>query len=358
MTHDLGFPSNMSDFLTIRDLALKLNVGKSTIHRALTGRPGVSPELRKLILEQATKMGYKPDPLFSAFASRKRQNRSRMVSIAFVYRSSVRGGVDYYLIPAMKRGLELGYQVEEIDLEYFKGSHRFMEILLIQGFLGVIIGGLRSEDHSAILANKLLPVVCCGQIDFLPLHTVQPAITENVRHCWKKVFELGYRRIGAGIGIHLPPMEDDSSRLGAILGCQEEMLEPKDRIPPYLSLNVDPVAFLKWFQIYQPEAVIGFSPSQYFDLKDAGVDLSRIGFASLHREYVPDYKDSIAGLVEPSEIIGYESMNLLDQLIRHRSVGVPVKPLKIHVPSDWLDGESLPVRDNSIEDRVGVDRRF
>ncbi len=43
---------------TIKDIAKALNISPSTVSRALSGKPGVSKELRKKVLETAEEMGY------------------------------------------------------------------------------------------------------------------------------------------------------------------------------------------------------------------------------------------------------------------------------------------------------------
>ncbi len=73
--------------------------------------------------------------------------------------------------------------------------------------------------------------------------------------------------------------------------------------------------------------------------------MSRIGYAALHAAKQNDYAIPIAGIIQPANSIPREALNLLDQLIRHRSVGVPEEPMHILLPGKWKDGPSLPVKE-------------
>ena len=51
---------------TLKDLAARLGVSTTTIHRALTGKPGISDQLRTTIQNLAVEMNYQPNLAASA----------------------------------------------------------------------------------------------------------------------------------------------------------------------------------------------------------------------------------------------------------------------------------------------------
>lgn len=67
----------MKQNISQREIAHLLGVNVSTVSRALKGLPGVSPELRKIIVEMAEKMGYRPNP----FAVSLRYNTTHTIGI-------------------------------------------------------------------------------------------------------------------------------------------------------------------------------------------------------------------------------------------------------------------------------------
>lgn len=333
--------------VTIRDLAAHLQVGKSTVQRALSGQGGISPQTRERVLAAAAELGYRPDPLYSILGSQSRQSRSLSLALAYLDRDMYKdrrisisaAGVSSYE-PARVRAEQLGYSLEHVHIDELGAGRRLMDVLYHRGYAGVLIGQTRTPDHEAILANTHLPVVCCGRIDPLPLHTVQPDIVQMVRLAWSQTLAAGYTRIGAAFGLHAVPIADDWERIGTFLACQTETVPNKrDRIPPNLSPMRDKAAAMAWLREYKPEAVIGFGLGSYYELRDGGVDMSRLAFVSLHTSLVTG-SVGVAGVLE-AKSIAHESVNLLDQLIRHRNVGVPEQPLRILVPGKWRDGESL-----------------
>lgn len=44
--------------ITIKDISAKLNVSSVSVHRALSGKDGVSEKLRRKVLQTAEEMGY------------------------------------------------------------------------------------------------------------------------------------------------------------------------------------------------------------------------------------------------------------------------------------------------------------
>jgi hypothetical protein len=273
--------------------------------------------------------------------SQNRRKRKSSLLIAYLCHTtpSATVGVDYFPT-AFRRANELGYDLVRVDPSSMPWDKGLLKVLYNRGFVGVIVGSLRAPDHDIILRNALLPVVCCGRIDYLPIHTVQPEITQMVRLAWHKLIDAGYRRIGAGICAHTPPILDDFTRLGAVLSLQSYTLAAKNRVPPFQGAFVDYGALLSWFHQYKPDAVLGFSPGQYYVLRDGGVDMSKIAYVSLHAGLDPKTTD-VAGVVENFDSVPRESINLLDQLIRHRNVGLPSEPIRLLMPGHWHEGPTL-----------------
>lgn len=61
----------MEKRVTIYDIAERLGISTATVNRALTGKPRVKEETRQLVIETATKMGFKPNALARSLARRQ-----------------------------------------------------------------------------------------------------------------------------------------------------------------------------------------------------------------------------------------------------------------------------------------------
>ena len=53
---------------TIYDIAARLGISTATVNRALTGKPRVKDETRKLVLQTAEEMGFRPNSLARSLA--------------------------------------------------------------------------------------------------------------------------------------------------------------------------------------------------------------------------------------------------------------------------------------------------
>ena len=327
----------MSDSPTLRDLAAQLQLSKSTVQRVLTGIGSVSPRVRQRVLNAAAQQGYRPNPLYSLLGSQKRRHSLKLTKIAYLFRKDFTSGNNFFAAAAA-HGVTLGYSIEQVELDAVAAGKRLMEVLYNRGFVGALIGRVPPSDHAAILTNPQFPVVCCGRIDPLPLHTVHSDVTDMVRLAWSHLLKAGYRRIGPAICSHSPVIEDDLDRFATILQCQADTLEAADRLPSFRGRFRDSAALVRWARKFKPDAILGFSGTQFHLLKEAGIDMTRIGFATLHANHTAP---ELAGIVEPFVSIAHQAINLLDQLIRHRAIGLPEEPLHILVGGRWQPGSSL-----------------
>src|SRR3546814_1528718 len=57
--------------ITIKDIAIELNVSVATVSRALSGHPDISKKTKSLIVEEAERMGHHPNLLASGLIKRK-----------------------------------------------------------------------------------------------------------------------------------------------------------------------------------------------------------------------------------------------------------------------------------------------
>src|SRR5471032_71679 len=109
----------MKPRVTQRDIARKANVSHVTVSLALRGDPSIPETTRKRIEKIAKLLGYSPDPLLTALASYRSQNRPAAyhANIAWLT-SSPHGGKDgwgdfgLYYKGAEARATQLGYVLD------------------------------------------------------------------------------------------------------------------------------------------------------------------------------------------------------------------------------------------------------
>jgi LacI family transcriptional regulator len=337
--------------LTLTEIGKRLGLGKSTVQRAMANDPRCNPETAERVRRAAAELGYRPDPIFAALASRRDRRGGDGIPLVLLVDGHPdlvnAGGPVADAIAA--RAAALGYRVETVNLRTCEAPRRLWKILFARGVAGVLAQALRAEHAELLAGNDLFPVVCVGRTDPLPYNTVRPSIQFSVHQVWERMKQLGYRRIGAAILRHEPMVEDDFSRFAAALACAA-LSEHADGppVPPLRTPITAPSDIARWAREHRPDAVIGFHVGQYFLLRDEGFRIpEEIGFACLHLDGADpgtNHLGLMAGIVQDYPLIARSAVNLLDQMIRHGERGQPEKPITIMVHSTWKDGASLPPR--------------
>lgn len=326
--------------LNLKDVAKAAGVSKSTVQRALTGHPKCAPETREHVLKIASELGYKPHPLFAGIGARNEHKRLDEVPIAyldFIYPGEPVIGAPYS-VEVAKRADQLGYTMHEFNVGSWENPKQVWKVLYARGFAGILLGRVHARDLPILLLNDLFPVVCCGRFERLPFHTVRGTVVEAVHRLWNRMVQMGYKRIGASIGLHTPEVEDDFSRRAAISACQDSV-PAKNRVPPWLGRVNDRISFMEWFNRYEPDAVMGFQDNHYWYIVTSGHKVpEEIGYAGLHRGRM---EDPISGYDQNYQVIGECAMNLLDQMIRHGEQGPPANPLNVLVDPIWIEHGTL-----------------
>lgn len=147
----------------LEDIAQKLGVSIVTVSNALTGKKGVSDEMREKIVKTAQKMGYQS-------AVREKKTRSSYIIGVAVAEKYVKEFPSFYMDiyqrlagEAVKKG---HLTVLEVVTPEKESLERSFEPFLEKKTAGVIlIGELGKEYIQAIRRNYNIPVVCVDYYD-------------------------------------------------------------------------------------------------------------------------------------------------------------------------------------------------
>lgn len=327
---------------TIRDVAAAAGVSRASAQRALANDPHCSEATRSKVLAAAQSLGYRPDPVFASMGSRRRKGTGHGLPIAYLDCATAPGAE--HADAARVRAAELGYELRVVTCESY-GAERFFDVLYAQGFVGLLTGRLKTDWYPILETNRLFPIVSCGRAQSLPFNTVRGSNVVGVMSAWRQILAKGYRRIGAAFFRHEPAIDDDYAREAAVLFCQKEWGQRGDAIPVHGAPLDDEAAFQKWMESHQPEVVLGLTPVYFYRLLQMGFRIpDQVAFVSLQvlpqQEMIP----GIAGLDPLTDRVGVAAVNMLDQMIRHGERGVPDVPMVLTFEPQWVDGTSLPPR--------------
>ncbi len=265
---------------TLRQIATRAGVGLAATSLALRNARGVSAETKALVQKVAREMGWRPDPLVSAFQMRLRASRP------VHYRATI-GWIDDHREPdfwqrhsevlaAQKRAADLGFVVDIIRIKEIRldspteTAARFQRILRARGIDGVILPRL---DRAHLVGEDWpgFAVVSLGHNSGLmaknsvrsredcPFHEVDTDAVANFQLAVKTLRSKGYIRIGLVVSEW-----HDSLNLGVFLALmlrENFLLRPVLRLPPLVLKNETPwpqreKQFKEYLRRHNPEAIL------------------------------------------------------------------------------------------------------
>jgi len=337
--------------VTLKSIAAKCGVSVSTVSLVLSGKGKISRELTEKVQKTTAEMGYVPNPQLAALASKRFRSDyaealNRVALLEFPLDLANPEFVsNLYRELLQKEGQRLGYDIHVMAASGKEENEALAKKLFQEGFQGLVSTGEPPETLFHPDTNQSrFPVVQCGRgRRSIDVNTVRSDIFRSLKKGFLILRNLGYTRIGFGIGFHDHPIEDDEARFAAISALQSFYLPKTERIPCYRGKIQDRKRYIEWVQGNRPEVVIGFNNLHRWMLEDAGYRLPEdLGFISLHLDAEEGHrKDPTTGLDQERKEIAAQSILLLDQLIRYKTLGFAEAPVEVVVESVWKEGTTL-----------------
>lgn len=175
--------------VTMKDISEKLGLSVNAVSLALNGKPGVSEETRRRVLNTADKMGY------IDFSSRyDKEFSSSCVCIIIkkqYYNSAFYTKVIYGIETRAKR---CGYNV---ILQFYEENQQIPSCILKRKVCGVIITGRFEEEYLDLIYKTNIPIILVDHISYV--HPIESILTDNRAGVLESVSYLirnGYQKIG------------------------------------------------------------------------------------------------------------------------------------------------------------------
>ncbi|MFA6286405.1 MAG: LacI family DNA-binding transcriptional regulator [Opitutaceae bacterium] len=324
--------------MTTRDVALKAGVAQSTVSRALSNNPQVSPAERKRIVAIAQKLGYRPNPYVSAFTAQVRGYRRspQGATIAFLDCTPARrqNFTRDYREGAAKRARSLGYKEEVFRLSELNGSiDQLNRILQARGISSMLVLPVPDScDLSAVRWENLI----CATIDYTlrqpDMHRASPDYFNAMQMTLQKLETQGRKRI-----VFCARREDVTDIAPPWLGaysCCQRLKKPADRMDAYISTKWDKAHFQQWLKRTKPDAIVTNS-AHFFDwAEEAGFNHPEVRFSALSfYKKRPD----ITYIEQNPEQVGAAAIDLIIGQIHRNERGLPSLPKRVLVASSWVD---------------------
>lgn len=339
---------------TLKDIARATGVSMMTVSRVLRGAPKVSAAKRELVMQEAQRLNYQPDPHLARMMQvvrSKKETRVRAV-IAVIREHVPQDGLlspSYQYVPVediRRRAHGHGYSVEEFHLgKDGLTPKRLQKILQARGIEGVIVSPQSTQLPCSKLDYSPFAAVTFGNAMSQPaLHMCAGNMTLGIHTAAEQLQARGYRRIGVAVTKWIV----NRSQFGYSGGLfhWQHGLSAEDRVPLLLFPNNDISrgyeAFAKWMDDHRPDALITFDTHVPAWLKRLGLRFPEdIGFV-VH-DWTPKMPD-LAGIYQRRDHLAAAAVDLIVTQLSQHEHGVPDVPRQIMIPPQWVEGSSVRAR--------------
>ncbi len=340
--------------VTIRDIAARVGVSRTTVSHALLGRPRISSTTRARVQQAALELGYRPNPILAQLMAQLRVSRGQAFrgKLALINANADRRALQQhptiptYLEGCERRATQLGYSFDRFwlhDTGLTVGAWK--RILETRDIKGLLVVGLMDQ---AVLPPRLaelwqnFPCVVTG------VRTRSPALSFScVDHyhlaltAFERALELGYRKPALVLDGVIDQLVDGRFSAGILAG-QEKL--PRDRrAPAFTRVGADgqvPAGFERWLAAHQPDVVLVLYNTVLGWLKKLGYRVPQdIGVIQLEwRAARPD----VAGMNQHNDVVGEAAVEMLIGQVVRQEVGVAPFPRATLIGATWVDGPSAP----------------
>jgi DNA-binding LacI/PurR family transcriptional regulator len=328
---------------TLREIAQAAGASLSTVSSALRNQPGVSEQKKQHIQQVARKMGWRQNPLVSAWLAHVRTHKQHNQNLTLGYIVSDAEGLDHYFNSpvylsyhkgAQERAVALGFQLEIFHFEATGGS-RLSQILHSRSTPGIVVAPLRKPGALAHLNWQAFSCAAIAHSLEKPrIHRAANDHFHSVVLAMDQLRKLGYQRIGLVLD-----KNTDARSGGTFSGAYWTVAHKMaaNPMPPFLPDNDTSrfELFHDWYKKNRPDAVIGFELVRFWlDRLELKIP-EEIGYANL--DWKPAYGLE-AGVDQKAELIGAAAVDLVTSQIFRNERGIPQDQKLILIESEWVDG--------------------
>jgi LacI family transcriptional regulator len=328
---------------TIRQIAEICGFSRSAVSLALRNDPSIPEETRNKIKATANRLGYYPDPLMSAFASRRWKTDASTYrgTLAWLDNSPT---LEWHRLNVMnskvlqaarERAQEFGYQMDVFWLrEPGKSSARLSRTLINRGIQGVLLAPQAKSKARLHLQWNHFSVVSFGYTLVSPrFHTVAGNQYSSISTIMRRLRALGYRRVGFAMEPYFDARMNHQWEAGFL--WHQNLFALKNRIPP-LVREFSQANFEKWIHEFHPQVVVTHDPElimswlQKLQLRvpeDVGVT------ATMFRS-----REGFSGM-KSRVMLGRIGIDLLIAMLQRNEKGIPEIPQQVLIEPVWTQGK-------------------
>ncbi len=340
---------------TLKDVAKAAGVHYTTVSLALRDQPSLPAATKDRIRAVARRLGYAPNPVFSALTHFHLHGRIRAKPpcIAYLTNCPIEPRAEsgrlrnQFLEGARTQAGVLGYELEVIVI----GGAPFESLRLGRRLRDARISGVVIGAFDPRFARVTLDWdnYCVVKINSFQVEPAAPIVgsdhRQEVRVAFRRLRALGYQRIGLAVG---RAEEDATENLHTAGFLLEQQPQSADECVPRLLFPYDcPLAQAtellgRWIAQHRVDAVLCNRTNIDELILAAGLRVpGEVACASLS---LLDEGAPLAGIFPNPRLVGAKAISLVTTLLKSGERGVPEFASRTYVTSRWQDGASAPPR--------------
>jgi LacI family transcriptional regulator len=182
------------DSVTIKDISKALNLSASTVSRALRGSYQISDETKKIVLEYAEKINYRPNPI--ALSLKERRSRAIGVMVCEIANNFFSEAINGIESIAYNRGYHVIITQSHESEEREKVNVQHHASRSVDGLLISLASETGDITYLKDLVDKGLPIVFFDRItDEIDTHKVTANNYLGAFHATEHLIFQGYKKI-------------------------------------------------------------------------------------------------------------------------------------------------------------------
>jgi len=182
------------DTVTIKDIAKELNLSTSTVSRALRGSHEISAETKKLVLEYAEKINYRPNPI--ALSLKERRSRAIGVVVSEIANNFFSQAINGIESIAYNRGYHVIFTQSHESQEREKVNIQHLVSRSVDGLLISLSNETTDLTFLKELHEKGFPIVFFDRVsDEIETHKVVADNRLGALHATEHLIFQGYKKI-------------------------------------------------------------------------------------------------------------------------------------------------------------------
>jgi LacI family transcriptional regulator len=341
----------MANRVSLQDVAAAAGVHVSTVSLALRQDPRLPETTRARIQEVAQRLGYRTNPLVSAWLRQVRQPEIAQAGVGLAILAGTNADEPTAREPYYQVLLE-GARAEAQALGYHVSETRFgaddedlllrtLSKLRYRGVRGVLVfdpAECLTQAVARDLEKGFAVVVLLRAASSERFHRVGTDVAHNITLALTQLRDLGRRRIA----FHVHPSQVSRLRRDALASFlwHQQQWPASERLPlPDRIVEHSPELFLDYIRRVRPDALLSVNFSLHGILEDAG---HRMPGDLFYAHIGTDARTWLSGVLNRGFEVGRDAVFQLAGLVSGNRLGVPDVPLNTLVPGVWADGTGTP----------------